>query len=165
MHPTLKTWNAHCCHMHVLSCIQSGPWGLHVYTGVHATTHVVHTSGEHIRQVLTFRSQTTKMTPQLAVLLPHLAASEAAFFLSLLALAAFSASLSPRASLFGTSGILKAGAAVGTMSVSILRGVPSMVPHVMRGEASTPGGVANQQHLIHSFGGLCDSSSSAQTQI
>ena len=59
----------------------------------------------------------------------------------------------------------EAGAAVGTMSVSILRGVPSMVPHVMRGEASTPGGVANQQHLIHSVGGLWDSSSSAQIQI
>ncbi len=69
----------------------------------------------------------------------YLAAKEAAFFLSLLALAAVSASLNPTASLLETSMILKAGAELGRMSVSSLSGVPSMVPHVMRGEASTPG--------------------------
>lgn len=68
----------------------------------------------------------------------YLAACAAAFFLSLLALLAFSASLIASSSLRDTFGILKEGPGPGVMSVSKWKGVPSMLPHVISGEASTP---------------------------
>ena len=68
----------------------------------------------------------------------YLAACAAALFLSLVDLVTLSASLWAISSLFGILGILKVGPCPGVMSVSRRRGVPSIEPQVMRGEASTP---------------------------
>ena len=68
----------------------------------------------------------------------HLAAMAAAFFLSLFALAVFSTSLWASSSLLGALGILKVGPLWGVRSVSRWKGVPSIVPQVISGDASTP---------------------------
>ena len=68
----------------------------------------------------------------------YLAAMAAAFFLSLFALAVFSTSLCASSSLLGVLGILKVGPLWGVRSVSRWNGVPSIVPQVISGDASTP---------------------------
>ena len=74
-------------------------------------------------------------------------------FLSLWALLAFSASSCSRRSRRGTSGILNTGprplGTTGVSEPSRRNGVPSISPHVMRGEASTP--VTHTSLRLHQY--------------
>ena len=105
---------------------------IHICT-VDGITHITHT-----HHPLSHTHHPLKHTHARTHTHAHLADCATAFFLSLVALVALSASWWPIFSRRGGWGILKEGPALGKTSVSSRKGVPSIVPHVMRGEASTP---------------------------
>ena len=79
------------------------------------------------------------------------ACANACRLFSLCCLLTFSASASPSWSRFLGSGILKVGPGVPVMGVSPpskRKGVPSMLPHVIRGDASTPEVTKTHQNVI-----------------